>query len=192
MSDADRTKWNDRYSRRATRLSLDEPSSFLVSLIDQLPTKGRVLDVGGGTGRNAIWLAKRGLDVTLADISSVGLELAADYASTADVKVELLEIDFLATPFPAGPWDLIVQMNYLERSLFAPLIASLAPGGMFIFTQPTVTNLQRNDRPPRNFLLEPDELPELIAGLTIESYEECWWPEGVHEARLVARTAVLS
>ena len=65
MSDADRTKWNDRYSRRATRLPLDEPAEFLVSLVDQLPATGRALDVAGGTGRNAIWLAQRGLDVTL-------------------------------------------------------------------------------------------------------------------------------
>ena len=187
MSDVDRTKWNDRYSRRATRLSLDEPSSFLVSLVDQLPTTGRAIDVAGGTGRNAIWLAKHGLDVTLADISSVGLELAAEYAAAANVEVELLEIDFHAKPVPAGPWDLIVQMNYLARALFTPLLASLAPGGMFIFTQPTLTNLERNDRPPRDFLLVPGELPDLVTGLDIIDYEECWWPEGVHEARLVAR-----
>jgi tellurite methyltransferase len=187
MSDDDRTKWNDRYTRRATRLSLDEPAEFLISLVNQLPATGRALDVAGGTGRNAIWLAQRGLDVTLADISPVGLDLAAEYAAVADVEIERLEIDFHAESFPIGPWDLIVQTNYLERALLEPLIASLAPGGMFIFTQPTLTNLERNDRPPRDFLLTPGELPDLLPGLTIEFYEECWWPSGVHEARLVAR-----
>lgn len=187
MSDADRTKWNDRYTRQATRLSLSEPAEFLVSLVEQLPPTGRALDVAGGTGRNAIWLAQHGLDVTLADISRVGLELAAQYATAADVEINLHEVDFHAEPFPAGPWDVIVQMNYLERSLFQPMLASLAPGGMFIFSQPTLTNLERNDRPPRDFLLVPGELPSLIAGLTIDYYEECWWPSGVHEARLVAR-----
>lgn len=187
MSDADRTKWNDRYSRRATRLSLDESAEFLVSLVEQLPPNGRALDVAGGTGRNAIWLAQRGLDVTLADISHVALRLAAEYAAVADVEIDHLEIDFHTDPFPAGPWDVIVQLNYLERSLFAPLIESLAPGGMFIYTQPTLTNLHRNDRPPRDFLITPGELPSLIDGLTIDYHEECWWPSGVHESRLVAR-----
>ena len=187
MSDADRTKWNDRYKTGNTRLPLDEPSSFLISLVDQLPPTGRALDVAGGTGRNAVWLAQRGLDVTLADISSVGLEQATHYAFAADVEIETLEIDFQTKPFPAGPWDLIVQMNYLERTLFEPLIESLTPGGMFIFTQPTLTNLERNTRPPRDFLIEPGELPNLVAGLEIVQYEECWWPEGSHEARLVAR-----
>ena len=187
MSEADRTKWNDRYRRGTTRLSLSEPAEFLVSLAGRLPDNGRSLDVGGGTGRNAIWLAQQGLDVTLADISAVGLQLAAEFAVAANVEIRCLEIDFQSDPFPTGPWDVIVDLNYLERPLFPAMLASLSAGGTFIFTQPTVTNLERNERPPRDFLLTPGELPALVTGLTIESYEECWWPSGVHEARLVAK-----
>ncbi|MCG8584094.1 MAG: class I SAM-dependent methyltransferase [Pirellulales bacterium] len=187
MAHADRTKWDDRYGRRDTRLPLDEPAEFLVSLADQLPTTGRALDVAGGTGRNAIWLAQRGLGVTLADISPVGLQLASEYAEAAGVVIERVEVDFDVDAFPAGPWDVIVEMNYLPRSSFGSLAEFLAPGGAFIFSQPTLTNLERNDRPPRDFLLAPGELPDMFDGLTIEFHEECWWPSGVHEARLVAR-----
>jgi ubiquinone/menaquinone biosynthesis C-methylase UbiE len=53
----------------------------LTGLDDLLPRRGRALDVAGGTGRHALWLARRGLDTTLADVPQVALEKAAAAAS---------------------------------------------------------------------------------------------------------------
>ena len=63
MTSASRDKWNARYQARGA--TDDEPSHVLRRLTEYLPTTGRALDVAGGAGRNAIWLARHGLDVTV-------------------------------------------------------------------------------------------------------------------------------
>jgi SAM-dependent methyltransferase len=185
MSQFDRDKWNARYRERGRKTA--GPSSFLMSLDDLLPTKGRALDVAGGAGRHAIWLAKRGLDVTLADVSEEAMSLAEDEAASAEVRIHSLVIDLEAEPFPAGPWDVIVSFYYLQRTLFEGFAAALAPGGLLVFAQPTKSNLERHAKPPAPFLLEDGELPGLVQGLEIVRYHEGWQSEGRHEAQLVAR-----
>src|SRR5262245_33567058 len=106
MSVADREKWNAKY---AVEVPPREPASVLLSLEGFLPRSGRALAVGGGAGRNAIWLARRGLQVTLADVSAKGLTLAGERAAEAGVTIRTLEID-LEEAFPAGPWDLIISV----------------------------------------------------------------------------------
>lgn len=183
MSEADRQKWNTRYREQE---GAGEPSAFLRSLADRLPSTGRALDVAGGAGREALWLAKRGLDVTLADISDVALERAAEAARAAGVSLRCQRLDVEVEPLPPGPFDLVLCMNFLWRPLFAGFPKVLAPGGLLVFAQPTRSNLQRHAHPSARFLLEDGELPRLVQGLKIVSYTEDWTEEGRHEARLVA------
>src|SRR5215216_2618503 len=102
MSDFDRDKWNAKYADRS--FAPTEPSAVLMGLVKYLPTRGRAIDIAGGAGRNAIWLAQRGLETTLADISAVGLKLAHDRAAAAGVKINTLEIDLEQQQLPAGPF----------------------------------------------------------------------------------------
>lgn len=165
----------------------EAPSSFLVSLADRLPHAGRALDLASGAGRNGLWLAERGLDVTLVDISALALEEASRRAQARRLSITTLERDLADDGLPEGPWDVIVSVLYLERSLFAQLPDVLAPGGVFVMLQPTVTNLERHPKPPRAFLLEPGELERLVSPhLTITHLEEIWSDDGFHEARLLA------
>lgn len=190
MSDSDRIRWNERYSERGEMNR--EPDSYLVSLDPILPRCGRALDVAGGCGRHAIWLAARGLEVTVADVSEVGLERAEASARDAGVMIHTLATDLTSESLPEGPWDVIVDFFYLQRSLFAGFVRALAPGGYLVFAQPTMTNLQRHPQPGSRFLLQDGELPELIAnlatpGLHVIDYREGWTAEGQHEARLLAQ-----
>ena len=184
MSLAERAKWDARY--RASSPSFT-PSPFLAEIDAALPRRGRALDVGGGSGRNALALARRGLDVTLADISPVGLDLARAEAARAGIHLETIALDLELDAPPAGPWDLILQLHYLHRPLFARYPALLAPGGLLVVVHPTRTNLERHSKPGPDFLLEDGELPGLVSSLEIVRYEEGWLDEGRHEARLVAR-----
>ena len=184
MSDFDRQKWNVKY---AAEEAPREPSAGLVALGRLLPHRGRALDVACGAGRHGIWLAQRGLDVTVADISSVALQLAGQRATERGVTITPLEIDLEQQPFPAGPWDLIVSACYLHRPIFAAYPAALAPGGSLVVIQPTKRNLERHDKPPADFLLDDGELPRLVTGLEIVHYEEGWLADGRHDAVLVAR-----
>ena len=186
MPAADRDKWNTRYAAEAPP---HEPSAVLVGLADLLPTRGRALDVAGGGGRHAIWLAQRGLDVTLADVSPVGLALARQRAAEAGVTIETLETDLEDGEFPVGPWDLIVSVCYVRRSLFAVYPSVLAPGGTRAVVQPTRKNLERHAKPPRDYLLEDGELPGLLSGLAVVYYKEGWLADGRHDAVIVGRAA---
>ena len=194
MSETERAKWNARYAGGGAP---GDPSALVVEIDDLLPRRGRALDVAGGGGRHAVWLAQRGLDVTVADISQAGLELARSNASAAGVSIETLEIDFESDPFPEGPWDLILCFHYLWRPMFEIVARVLAPGGVFVMVHPTRSNLERHPKPGPSYLLDDGELEvhalRLEHGLRsspplkIALLEEGWLAEGRHEARLVAR-----
>jgi SAM-dependent methyltransferase len=184
MSDDEKERWDRRYLAGA---GATEPSAFLLSLDAELPRRGRALDLAGGRGRHAIWLARRGLDVTLADVSEVGLSLAREAAARAGVEIRTVAIDLERSPAPAGPWDVVVCFHYLHRPLLAQIPGILAPDGLFVFCQPTRRDLERHPRPGPPHLLDEGELPGLLRGLDVLRYEEGWLEEGRHEARAVAR-----
>jgi SAM-dependent methyltransferase len=187
--DEGRTRWDQRH--RAGTCSR-EPSSFLRSLDALLPRglpghpRPRALDVAGGPGHNAVWLAQRDLDVTLVDFSAAALEQAWCAAAAAGVTLHLADIDLERAPLPPGPFALVVSLNFLWRPLFRDLPSVLAPGGLLVCLQPTRTNLERNASPSARYLLDDDELPRLVPGLEIVRHEQGWF-DGRHEARLVAR-----
>jgi SAM-dependent methyltransferase len=184
-SDADdRERWNDRYRNGSHQGTA--PAAFVVAAAASRPAPGRVLDVAGGAGRNAVFLARAGFDVTVADVSDVALELARERA--ADVPLATVRVDLEREPFPAGPWDVVLCFHYLHRPLFAALVPHLSSGGQLWFCQPTVLNLERHPRPSRRFLLELGEAATLVAaaGLRLSSIEEDWSGEGRHEARVKA------
>ncbi len=192
MSEADRTKWDNKYSQQAPS---NEPSPWLLVWLERafeniVPKSGRVLDVAGGAGRNAIWFAERGYDVTLVDVSPVAIEIAQQRAKDAGVTLTARVMDLVAEPLPEGPWDIIVQMHYLDRALFSQYVTILAPAGLLFVEHPTKSNLERHAKPGRHYLLEDGELPELCDEFVMVSYGEGWNEAGNYEARLVARRLV--
>ena len=186
MNSDSRTKWNARH--QAAAHVDDTPSQVLVRLDPLLPRTGRALDVAGGRGRHALWLARRGLDVTLSDISEVGLELASLRTERSGTRLDTRRVDLEHESFPAGPWDLIVSVLYLWRPLFPAFREQLSPGGMLVVIQPTIKNLQRHAKPPADYLLAEGELRRLAGDLEVVDYEEGWLDDGRHDAVLVARS----
>jgi SAM-dependent methyltransferase len=183
-----RARWNERH---ASRSPLNRPpAAFLTQSAAVLPASGSALDVAGGTGRNALWLAAAGLTVTLTDVSDVALDLARANAASSDLPVETIRLDLEDDELPQGPWDVIVVHHFLERSLLVEIPDRLTTGGIAIVAHPTVRNLERHPRPSREHLLEEGELAHIAAeweGMEIITLEEGWTPEGRHEAQLRAR-----
>ena len=189
MSEGDKERWDAKYRERGEGVA-KPPSELLRELGERLPAQGRALDLAGGEGRHAIWLARRGLEVTLADVSAVALGRADAAARLAGVELRTVEVDLEAPGArPAGPWDLIVVFHYLQRDLFEWFAEALAPGGTLVYAQPTVTNLERHPRPSRRFLLADGELGDLArgAGLAVALHDEAWRVGGQFVARLVAK-----
>ena len=184
MSESEREKWDARWRERGP---VPGPPSLLLTALDLLPDQGRALDLAGGNGRHALWLAERGLSVTLLDVSAVALEQAAAAARAATLPLETVCADLERDPLPAGPWDLILSFHYLNRDLWPRFPELLAPGGILVFVQPTRRNLERHERPGADFLLEEGEAARIASGFEVVRLEEDWSAEGRHEALLVAR-----
>lgn len=185
MSAADREKWDAKYAD--PEFAPTKPSAVLVGFAGLLPAGGRALDIAGGAGRNAIWLAAQGFEVTIADISTVGMALARERAAAANVNIQTLEMDTEQQPLPGGPFDLVLSHCYLCRNLFPQFSKLLADEGRLVVIQPTKRNLERNEKPPAAYLFEEGELRRLAGKLEIMHYEEGWSADDRHDAVLVAK-----
>ncbi|MFW5920906.1 MAG: class I SAM-dependent methyltransferase [Polyangiales bacterium] len=185
MSGADRERWDARY-RAGGGYGRRAPPRWLDEVDGHLPRQGRALDVASGTGRIAVWLARRGLDVTAVDVSPVGLSLAREVAADEGVRLATEIADLERDPLPDGPYELIACVDYRQPSLFPEMVARLAPGGVLVAQLATVHNLERHQKPSRRFLAEPGELREAAGDLDVLLYGEGWY-EDRHVARLVAR-----
>lgn len=100
--------WDQRYSRETYAYGT-EPNDFLVSMFDKLP-EGKVLCLGDGEGRNSVWLAEQGLDVTAVDLSEVGLAKANKLAKSRGVNITTVHKDLADFDIGVGQWDAIVSI----------------------------------------------------------------------------------
>ena len=182
-------RWDAHWAKHGSEP--EEPAAFVVEAARYLPGTGRALDVAGGAGRHAAWLAARGLEVTLVDISTVALEQASRLAHSRRVNISLVPKNLELDGLPSGTWDVILIHLFLDRALLGEVPDALEPEGVLVFCQPTRRNLERHERPGPEYLLEEGELADLVAGwpLDVVVLEEGWGLEGRHEARLVARLA---
>lgn len=188
-----RARWNRRY---AAGHGADRAARFLTDRADLVPVSGRALDVAGGIGRNARWLAERGLEVTLVDASDVAVDRARSTAEVHDLAITAIRATVTPTTVPEGPFDLILVHHYLDVEVWSVLPDRLAPGGLLMICQPTVLNLERSERPPRRWLLEDGDAARFAAGVTrrrpevtVVELSEGWTADGRHEAHLVMRRA---
>lgn len=168
-----------------------EPSEFLVENAGLLPGGGRALDVAMGTGRNAVYLASLGFQVTGVDISSVACKRALETARAAGVRIDAVCADMETWEVPEAAFDVVINFNYLHRGLCRRLAASLRPGGVLVFQTFTMEQKQFGWGPSKEeFLLRPGELRELFSGLEAlvyrEGLEESDWGKKA-AAGLVAR-----
>ncbi|HUQ54013.1 MAG TPA: methyltransferase domain-containing protein [Gammaproteobacteria bacterium] len=149
MSAAERDKWDARY-REGAYEQRTHPTALLAEWLPRLRRplevpeggRGRALDVACGTGRNALYLAADGFDVTALDISSVALERGRGAATERGLDVEWLCADLdddVERALPSREFDLIVWVRYIHRTLMASLIARLAVGGTLLCEQHLAT-----------------------------------------------------
>ncbi len=171
----ERTAWDERYRNRPLRLTV--PNAFLAEAYARLveprfPDQGAALDLAGGAGRHAIWLAERGWQVTVLDISPEGLALARKNAGARSARIEFLQED-LRQFHARSQYDLVLVFYYLERAILAQLERSLRPGGLLLYK-----TYVRDDRDLTSkranpaHLLEPGELLRAFPGLRVLHHRE--------------------
>jgi len=142
-------EWNERYRSR-DELDLT-PARLLVDIATER-TPGRALDLACGAGRNALWLANHGWDVTAIDGAEEAIRLLREHDDRIDTRVLDLESD-APLPFEDESFDLVVILYFLHRPLFAEAQRVLRPGGIVI------TAIRTTGINPR-FCLSLEELRE--------------------------------
>lgn len=146
----DAEDWDERYAGQELVWSVT-PNQFVASELSDL-TPRRAVDLAAGEGRNALWLAARGWDVTAVDFSRVALEKGRRLAG--DAHVEWVCAD--ATTWTAdAPYDLVV-IAYLQlpadqrRAAVRAGFAALRPGGTFFLVAHDSTNILEGTGGPQD------------------------------------------
>jgi len=127
--------WDARYSDEGWAFGTD-PNDFLREQADHLPV-GRILCLAEGQGRNAVWLAQRGHDVTAVDQSAVGLRDAHRLAAERGVTITTVRADLDDYAIEPGTWQGIVSIyahvdGALRARVHSRVERGLAPGGVFV------------------------------------------------------------
>lgn len=141
----DAQEWDTRYSATETMWSY-EPNVFLVPRIEGLEP-GRALDLGCGEGRNALWLAAQGWEVTAVDFSQVAVDRGRMWAEQRGLTVDFIVADVIDHRPPAAAFDLVIvfylQLPHDEvRQVLAHAVEALAPGGALLVVAHDLDNLE--------------------------------------------------
>ena len=137
-------EWDNRYAGRELMWTA-EPNRFVVAELQDL-APGRALDVGAGEGRNGVWLARRGWQVTAVDFSAVGLDKGRRLAKDRGVAVDWVLADVRHYQPEPGYFQLVLiaYLQLREAELDGVLrraATALAPGGVLLVVGHDVSNL---------------------------------------------------
>jgi len=169
-ADQDQMRWDKKYAMEKYLFGR-EAISFLKDHVDLLP-KGHVLDLAMGEGRNGVFLAVNGFQVTGVDISQEGLKKAEALAAKQSATITTVVADLETYDIPLNTFDVIICTYYLQRNLFPKIAAGLKPGGMALIETYTMDHLQYRPRFNKAYLLEPNELLTMLPGLRVLRYQE--------------------
>ncbi|HEY8339536.1 MAG TPA: methyltransferase domain-containing protein [Egibacteraceae bacterium] len=177
----DAADWDARYAAAELVWSA-EPNRWVAEVLAALPP-GRALDLAAGEGRNAIWLASRGWQVTAVDFSRVAIDKAAALAARQGVALDLVVADVTEWTPPAAAFDAVV-IAYLQlpREPMAAVLRSaataVAPGGTLLVVGHDRDNLDRGHGGPQDpeVLLTVPDVCAALDGLEIVRAEQVLRP----------------
>jgi tellurite methyltransferase len=174
-----RERWNERYESDGFEPFPDAPAEWLVEhdallgAAARASSEPRALDVACGDGRNARHLAGLGFAVDAIDVSDVAVARLSQAASERGLSVHARVVDLECDGLPAGEYDVVICMHYLQRDLFGALRAALAPGGLLLyetFSRAHVEELGR--RFNADYVLDRNELLHAFDELHVHHYRE--------------------
>jgi len=191
-SDDERERWNQKY--REAPGSWLEPDTFLLRAFAEFvqplfSTGASALDLAGGAGRNAIWLANKGWEVTLIDISETGVEQARQKAGPLASHIHFVVDDLTRFTASQTQFDVVMAFFYLERRIFPEILKAIRPGGLLIYKTLTLEQMKLASGPkdPAH-MLASGELLRLAKGLQVLHYREAVAEKAT--AELVARNEI--
>jgi SAM-dependent methyltransferase len=183
--------WDERYSGPGLVWGAG-PHLFVTEEVTALPA-GRAVDLGTGEGRNAIWLAGRGWQVTAVDFSAAGLARAARLAAERAVSVEWVQADLLDYQPAPGGYDLVlVAYIHLPAAglarVFRAAAAAVASGGTLLVIGHDRDNIARGHGGPQDpgRLYTPATVAAELDGLAVRRAEQVMRPVRTPEGEQTA------
>ena len=192
----EREEWDRRYDQ-ADLVWTASANRFLVDEVEGL-RPGRALDMACGEGRNAVWLAERGWDVTGVDFSDVGLAKARRLAEARGVEVRWECADLRTYQPEHDAYDLVAIL-YLHlppaerRRLHAAAAGALRAGGVVLVVGHHLANLEGGYGGPQDpsVLFTADDVTGELAGLTIERAAQVERPVVTEDGERIALDALV-
>lgn len=174
MSTPELDRWNTRFSAPGYVFGT-APNAFLVAHATLLKPGRRALCVADGEGRNSVWLAEQGLDVSAFDLSPVGVEKARRLAAERGVSVRYDVASVYDWAWPQAAFDVVAAIFVqfadppMRSFLFERIERALAPGGVLLMQGYTPKQLEYGTGGPKHVenLYTEELLREAFAGLDI-------------------------
>jgi cyclopropane fatty-acyl-phospholipid synthase-like methyltransferase len=147
-------RWNQRFGA-AEYIFGTAPNAFLASKKSLLKPGARALCVADGEGRNSVWLAEQGLEVTAFDVSPVGVEKARRLAAERGVKVRHEVASVYDWGWPAAAFDVVAAIFVqfadpaMRGFMFERMVASLKPDGLVLLEGYTPKQLEYGTGGPK-------------------------------------------
>ena len=173
--------WNERYAQNDFIYG-QVANDFLQAQSHHIAPEGQVLCLAEGQGRNAVYLAQQGFQVTAVDLSSVGLAAAQRLAQSRGVEITTQVADLAEFDFGQQQWDAIVSISAhvpgtLRQHLHKSVVEALKPKGVFILEAYTPDQLNASGvgGPPasqKDFFMTLAALKSELTGLEFELGQE--------------------
>lgn len=162
--------WNDLFAKREGKEH--QFNKFLAEQVRGRPP-GKALDIGMGQGRNSLFLAALGWEVTGFDISEVGVKQAKAEAEKRGLRINASVGDVDKFDYGKARYDLIVGMymhEYLTRNA-AKVIAALKPGGMLV-VEGIHRDINKASLRGEKYGYVNNELPKIFGALRVRYYQD--------------------
>jgi SAM-dependent methyltransferase len=163
--------WDERF-REGQYPTDPDPSAILREAVDGFPD-GRALDIATGTGRNAVFLAEQGYEVTGIDQSEAGLEITRERAAERGVgdRLSLARADAKEYDYPEAAYDVVTISYFRTLDRLNDVKTALRPGGVLFYQHhlrsPEATVGPSDDR----YRFGANELLHACLDLTVLQYE---------------------
>jgi 2-polyprenyl-3-methyl-5-hydroxy-6-metoxy-1,4-benzoquinol methylase len=164
---AELERWNTRFSAPEYIFGT-APNAYLASKAPLLRRDQRALCVADGEGRNSVWLAEQGLEVTAFDISPIGVEKARRLAAERGVKVAYEVSDLYGWRWPEVAFDVVAAIFVqfadppMRAFMFERIVRALKPGGLLVVQGYTPRQLEYKTGGPKH--VENMYTAELLRG----------------------------
>lgn len=124
--------WSPEWEERHRGQPPGEAAPFLLAMLARIPRGGVALDVAAGRGRNALALARAGMRVVAVDRSTEAIRTVAAAARSARLPIWPVIANLDSFQLKDESFDVIVNINFLDRALFPKFVRALRPGGILI------------------------------------------------------------